>query len=221
MPDRGVTADARRWTVFVRTTSLNAAPSMIDHGIAQLTDTVMPAMSHLDGYLGMSFMIDRESGRGIVSTAWRNEELMRASADRVAPLRETAMRSFEASGPQIEAWEVAVMHRATHARAGSCVRATWLAMDSADVADAVDTFKHGTLARIEDLPGFCSASLFVNRAEGRAVTTVGYADTAAIQRSREGANALREQASREMTAQILDVAEFDLALAHLHVPEMI
>jgi heme-degrading monooxygenase HmoA len=207
--------------VFARSTLINAQPSMIDDGIAHVRDTVMPALSHMDGYLGLSFMVDRETGRGIVTTGWRSEDALRDSADRVIAVRDDAVRAFGASGAEVEGWEVAVMHRAHHSHSGTCMRATWLRLNSGDLADAIETFKHGTLAKIEDLPGFCSASLFVNRAEGRAVTTVGYDDRSSLEYSREGANAVREQAARQMDAHILEVAEFELALAHLHVPEMV
>jgi len=194
---------------------------MIDDGISHVRDAVMPALSHLDGYLGLSLMIDREKGRGIVTTAWRSEDAMRDSADRVMAIRDAAVSAFGASRADVDGWEVAVMHRAHHAREGSCVRASWLRLGKDDVADAIETFKHGTLAKIEDLPGFCSASLFINRAEGRAVTTVGYDDRSSLEYSREGANAVRDEAARQMEADVLDVAEFELALAHLHVPEMV
>ncbi len=207
--------------MFARSTSINAQPSMIDQGIAHVRDTVMPALSHLDGYLGLSLMVDRETGRGIVTSGWRSEDAMRDSTERALVIRDAAVRAFGASGADVEGWEVVVMHRAHHARPGGCTRVTWLSLDEADLADAIETFKHGTLAKIEDLPGFCSASLFINRVEGRAVTTVGYDDRSSLEYSREGANAVREQAARQMEAHILEVAEFELALAHLHVPEMV
>lgn len=207
--------------MFARSTSINAQPSMIDQGIAHVRDTVMPALSHLDGYLGLSLMVDRETGRGIVTSGWRSEDAMRDSTEPVMVIRDAAVRAFGASGADVEGWEVVVMHRAHHARQGGCTRATWLRLDKADIADAIETFKHGTLAKIEDLPGFCSASLFISREEGRAVTTVGYDDRSSLEYSREGANAVREQAARQMDAHILEVAEFELALAHLHVPEMV
>jgi len=194
---------------------------MIDDGIAHVRDTVMPALSHLGGYLGLSLLLDRESGRGIVTTAWRSEDAMRDSDNRVLAIRAAAVRAFGASGAEVEEWEVAVMHRAHHARQGSWMRASWLRLDKGDFADAIETFKHGTLAKIEDLPGFCSASLFTNGAEGRAVTTVGYDDRSSLEYSRDGANAVREQAASQMDAHILDVAEFELALAHLHLPELV
>jgi heme-degrading monooxygenase HmoA len=207
--------------VFARSTSINAQLSMIDNGVAHVRDTVMPGLSHIDGYLGLSLMMDRESGRGIVTSAWRSEDAMRGSGDRVMALRDDAVRTFGASGADVEEWEVVVMHRAHHAQDGTWMRATWFGLDDTELADAIETFKSGTLAKIEDLPGFCSASLMVNRAERRAVTTVGYDDRSSLEYSREGANAVRDQAARQMDAHILEVAEFELALAHLHVPEMV
>jgi heme-degrading monooxygenase HmoA len=207
--------------MFARSSMINGQPSMIEDGIAHVRDSVMPALSHMEGFLGISLMVDRESGRCITTTAWRSEEAMNASAERVMSMRDEAARMLGASSSSVDQWEVAVMHRAHHAREGTCTRVTWLRMDAAGMADAVETFKHGTLAKIEDLPGFCSASLFVNRADGRTVTTVGYDDRSSLEYSREGANAVREQAAREMDANIMEVAEFELALAHLHVPEMV
>ena len=101
------------------------------------------------------------------------------------------------------------------------MRSTWLGMGGDDFSAAIETFKSGTLAKIEDLPGFCSASLLVNRAEQRAVTTVGYDDRSSLEYSREGASAVRDQAARQMDAHLLGVAEFELVLAHLHIPEMV
>ena len=207
--------------MFARSTSINAQLSTIDDGIAHVRDTVMPALSHIDGYLGLSLMVDRLAGRGIVTTAWRSRDVMGGSADRVSAVRDDAVRAFGASGAGVDEWEVVVMHRAHHAREGTSMRVTWVDLDDADIVQAIETFKQGTLAKIEDLPGFCSASLMVNRPDGRAVTTVGYDDRSCLEYSRQGADAVRNQAARQMDARVLEVAEFELALAHLHLPEMV
>lgn len=207
--------------MFVRSTSVTAQPSMLEAGIAHVGDSVMSALSHLDGYLGVSLMIDRGAGRGILTSGWRSEDALRHSVDRVNAVGDSAVRTFGAPGAEVEEWEVAVMHRAHHAREGTWMRVTWLGVDNDAVAEAVETFKSGTLAKIEDLPGFCSASLMVNRAEGRAVTTVGYDDRSSLEYSREEASAVRDQSARQVDARILEVAEFELVLAHLHVPEMV
>lgn len=206
--------------MFARSTTIMAQSSMIDAGIAHVRDTVMPAMSHIEGFVGLSLMIERQTGRCIATSAWQTGQAMRASSDRVVAIRDTAAAAF--GGPAtVEEWEVVVLHRAHHARPGTCMRATWTRTDPGHVEDAVDVFKFGTLANIEDLPGFCSASLMINRTDGRAVTTVAYDDPVALAASRERGAAVRQEAAHEAEAEILDVAEFDLEIAHLHVPETV
>jgi uncharacterized protein (DUF934 family) len=77
-----------------------------------------------------------------------------------------------------------------------------------------------TLPALENLEGFCSASLMVNREAGRAVGSVVYDSIDAMHRSREQAGAIRAKTIQEAGTEVLDVGEFELAIAHLNVPEM-
>jgi heme-degrading monooxygenase HmoA len=206
--------------VFARSTTIHAQPSMIEAGIAHVRDTSMPAMSHIDGFLGLSLMVDRMSGQCIATSAWRTEDAMRASANRVTSIRDEAAQVFGGT-TTVEEWEIAVMHRAHHARQGTCMRVTWSRLDAEHMAEALDVFKFGTIAKIEDLPGFCSASLLVNQARGRACIGVAFDDRSALEHSREAGAAVRDEAAKQADADITDVAEFDLVLAHLRVPELV
>jgi hypothetical protein len=60
----------------------------------------------------------------------------------------------------------------------------------------------------------------VNRETGRAVLSATYDSRDAIVRTREQASALRSSGTLQAGAQVTDIAEFELALAHLRVPEM-
>lgn len=206
--------------MFARSSTINAQTARLDAGIAYVSDTVMPAMSHIPGFVGLSLMVNRDSGRCIASSAWRDEAAMKASSDRASAIRDGAATAFGGSA-EVEEWEVVVMHRAHHARTGSCMRVTWLAADPDSVDEAVETFKHGTLAKIEDLPGFCSASLMVNKGAGRAVVSVGYDDRDAMGLSRDPGARVRAEVSEATGSDVLDVAEFDLVIAHMHIPELV
>lgn len=208
--------------VFARSSTLHADPSLMAAGIAHTSDTALPAMSHIDGFVGLSLMVDRDTpGRCVVTSAWRTEETMYAGAERVRPIRDAAAEAFGARTVETWPWEVAVMHRAHHARPGTCMRAVWTRTAPARMDEAVELFKFDTLAKIEDLPGFCSASLLVSRKFSLAVVTVGYDDPEALAASREAGAALRNDATAQTASDIIDVSEFDLEIAHLHVPETV
>ena len=205
--------------MHARSTTFRARQVAIDDGIAFLRDEVMPAAMAMTGCTGLSMMADRRSGRCIATTAWDAADHMRASAGLMAPMRERAAAVMSAD-PFVEEWEIASVHRAHTSHDGACVRATWMWLEPGMVDHAVDTYRMVTLPRMQDLEGFCSASLFVDRELGRAVSSVTYDSHEAMNRSREAARTIRMGSARDAHAQVLDVAEFDLVLAHLRVREM-
>jgi len=77
------------------------------------------------------------------------------------------------------------------------------------------------LPKLEALNGFCSASLMVNRETGRSVSAASYESRADMEASREQTNQIRTAATQQAKATVLEVAEFELAVAHLRVPELV
>ena len=63
----------------------NPRPSMMGSRIVR--DEVMPALQAMDGYVGLSLLVDRESGQCIATSAWETEDAMRVEhgARRAAP----------------------------------------------------------------------------------------------------------------------------------------
>jgi len=206
--------------VYARSTTLLAQPGRIDEGIAYAEDEVMPALMAMDSCIGLSMICDRDSGRCIITSAWSTEGGMTATEETVQPLRDRAADIFGAE-PSVDRWEIAVLHRHSYAADSSCVRCTWFTMDPADLDDAIDTYRMATLPALEEMDGFCSASLMVDRASGRAVSSSMFESREAMVASRAAADELRTRTASDMGASVDDICEFDLALAHLHVPEMV
>jgi len=205
--------------VYARSTMIPANTSAIDTGIAQVRDEVQPALAQLDGFVGLSMMVDRESGMCIATSAWRDAASMHASKSQVQIVRNRAAEILGGS-PVVEEWEIAVMHRDHATHEGACVRSAWLRADLNRMDEAIDTFRMVALPRIEALDGFCSASFMVDRNTGRAVSSSCFTSRAAMEASREMAAQIRTDGTRQANAEVLDVREFDLVLAHLRVPEM-
>jgi heme-degrading monooxygenase HmoA len=205
--------------VYARSTTVQAQPSSIDDGIAYIRDEVMPALQAMEGYIGLSLLVDRESGRCITTSAWETEEALSTSTEQVAPLRERAAEVF-GGDVSVDQWEVGALHRDHRSSDGACVRATWMKVPQGQIDRAIEFYRTDVLPALEDLEGFCSASLLLNRSTGRSVSSSTFDSREAMDRNREQATELRNARTRELGADIIDVGEFELAIAHLRVPEM-
>ena len=206
--------------MFARSTTFQARPESIDAGVAYIRDDVMPVIQEMEGCIGLSMLVDRQSGRCIATSAWQSTEAMRATDERLQPIRDRAGEILGGS-PQVEEWEIAYLHRDHRSPDGACVRATWTRCEPAQLDGAIDIYKTSILPAMEQLDGFCSASLLVSRDSGRAVSSVTYDSIAAMERTRDAADSLRSASARDAGVEVLEVGEFELALAHLRVPEMV
>jgi heme-degrading monooxygenase HmoA len=207
--------------VHARSTTVQAQPSSIDAGLAHIRDDVMPAVQAIDGCVGISVLMDRDSGRCIITTAWETDDAMRASAEKASQLRDSAAEKFDGNVEKIEEWEIGVLHRDHQSGAGACARATWVKGDPALAEQNIEYYKTSVLPDLENLDGFCSASLLIDRATGCGVSTATFDSREAMERNRDEALALKAAKMREVGVEELDEREFELALAHLRVPELV
>jgi heme-degrading monooxygenase HmoA len=198
---------------------MEAMPSSVDAGVAYVRDKVMPLLEGLEGYIGLSLLADRSSGRCITTSAWESEDAMRASAQAVQEVRNRAVEIFGGGSPTVDEWEIAVLHREHEAGDGACVRVTWANVDPGQVDAGVEVFK-AALPAMQELEGHCSASLLVDRTTGRGVSSVAYASADAMERNQAEMDRLKGSVSEEAAAQIVDEHDFELVIAHLRVPEM-
>jgi hypothetical protein len=145
---------------------------------------------------------------------------MAASAEMVRESRQQAAEMLRADAVDVTDWEIAALHRAHAAGDGACARVVWVDMDPARMSDMVDAFRMTLMPNMEGAEGFCSVSLMVNRSTGRACWTVTFESRAALEGTRERAMAGREQFGPATGAQFTDIAECEVVMAHLRVPEM-
>jgi hypothetical protein len=206
--------------MFARSTTMRGNPQAVDDLVASVRDEVMPAITQLDGFVGLSLLVDRDAGRCIATSAWETEEAMHASAERVRPVCERAAEAFSAT-VEVHEWEIAVLHRAHRVGDGACVRVTWTRTEPGNLDRVVDAYQASLMPWWEQTPGFCSNSFLVNRRDGRCASAVVFESREAMAHTRDQFTTLREEFVQKMGMEILEVAEFDLALAHLRVPETI
>jgi heme-degrading monooxygenase HmoA len=207
--------------MYARTTTITADPKRMHEGIADVRDNVMPAVAEMDGYTGLSMLVDRTSGRCIVTTGWESAEAVAASRDKVMEMRKRAADRFGTRDTEVQEWEIAVMHRLHHATDDSCARVAWSRIDPARTEETLDAFRSQIIPRMDDVPGFCSLSLLIDRQAGLGSVTSVYTDRAAMEATRGQIDQMREEFTRQMGVQITEEAEFDVVLHSLRVPELV
>lgn len=122
--------------------------------------------------------------------------------------------------PRVDEWRILALHRAHHAPEGAWVRSTWLKLEPERINAALRFCRESVLPAIEELEGFCSASVMADARSRRAVISASYDSAEAVEHNREAARSLRTARLRELGADQLDVGEFELKIARLRVPEM-
>ena len=206
--------------MYARTNTVRTDPRTIDEGIANVRDEAMPLVQGLDGCIGLSMLVDPASGRCIVTTAWRTEEAMHASEQGVRASRERAAQIF-GEMPTVAEWEIAVMHRVHETGEGARTRVIWGHTEPGHLDDLLSVFRMTTMPKMEELTGFASCNMMVDRASGHTALAVTYDSADTMRQANDRAVALRREASAAMGMEIDEVAEFDLVLAHLRVPETV
>ncbi|MDR3661463.1 MAG: hypothetical protein P4L86_13935 [Mycobacterium sp.] len=76
--------------MFARSTTMMAQLGCIDAGTAHLRNEAMPALRDMTGWIGLSLLVDRQTGRCIMTSAWDSEDAMLASSESAAPQRKCA-----------------------------------------------------------------------------------------------------------------------------------
>ena len=206
--------------MYARSTTMRVRPEVVGDLTAVVRDEIMPMVTRLDGCVGLSLLSDRDAGRCIVTSAWETEDAMHASAERIRASREGVAERFRTT-PEVREWEIAVLHRAHRAGDGACARVTWARTGASNLDRVTDAYRESLMPWWEETPGFCSNSLMVDRRDGRCASAVVFDSREAMSHTRDQFTTLREEFANRMGMEILEVAEFDLALAHLRVPETV
>jgi quinol monooxygenase YgiN len=198
--------------VFARSTTVQVRPRSLDAAVARVRDDVMPAVPATEGCLGLSMLVNPTSGRCIVTSAWQTEKAMTAD-QRLQSLVDRATTG--SAMPEVEDWEIGVLHRDHTSGPGAWVRVSWVHVEPEQVDRLADVYRTVLLPKIVEFEGFCSASVLLDRPSGHAVSSVTFDSYQAMRTTRTLAVGMREHVDGE----VLEVDELQLALAHLGVSE--
>jgi quinol monooxygenase YgiN len=206
--------------MYARSTTFRGDPSALDDLIAYVRDKTLPAVRQMDGCLGLSLLVDRHTGGCIATTSWTDADAMHRSADAMRSIRDTALQEARGTETDVEEWSIDVLHRRHFAPEGAATRVIRTRGPAGPLAEVIEGFRTIVVPRAEQLPGFCSTSLLVDHDLGRCAIATTYENRQTMSRAKGQAVAIREEYVDRMGMHVVDVAEYDLVVAGLRVPEM-
>ena len=204
--------------MFARSTTITGDPAAVGAAIDYVRDEVMPSVTQMDGCWGLSLVVERESGRCIATSSWISQDAMTRTDDHLAPQRAHLGRLLGGRA-LVEEWGVALMHRDHASRDGASCRVTWA--KTCDVTALVEAVRDELLPTIERVDGFCSTSMFVDRSRGQVCMTVTFDSRRAVRATRDLEREHRALLGERVDVVFEEVAELELVLAHLRVPELV
>jgi heme-degrading monooxygenase HmoA len=203
-----------------RSNTVRIDPTALDRLTAFVREDVMGMYRDMDGFVGLSVLADRGSGRCIITTAWESEDAMHATDAKADASRSEILKELGGGSFQVELWDVVAMHRLHETREGACARVIYAHGMAGTLEETVDTWRATVQPALDRLPGFCSVSLLADRGSQRAVASTVYESREARDANASAASALRDQFRAAVGMTVDEVAEFDVVLAHLRVPEL-
>ncbi len=95
--------------MYARVSTFQAAQAMLDSGLSNVQDVVLPGLRELRGFVHGYWLADRQGAEVIAVTLWETEEDMQASANVINQLRQQAMSAAGITAPPtIKEYEVLV-----------------------------------------------------------------------------------------------------------------
>jgi hypothetical protein len=193
-------------------------PAKIDELVAFTRDEIQPVVDGLPGSHGLGMWVNRKTGDVVVSTAWQDEAALKASDERLAPLRAEALRRFGSAEPRIEILEPVLIWQRDPSQVGQWTRAAEVRHPVDRLVENLASFKEHTLPAILEFPGVSTVALMANRTTGLTVLNVAYATDAEFEASRDRAATLRSESMARLGASVERVTEMQVAIAGIRPP---
>ncbi len=94
--------------MFARVSTYQGSPQQIDEGLDHARQNILPRVQEVEGFEGVHYLVDRQSGRALSMTLWESEEAMRASEEEANMLRGESAEATGATVEGVKRYEVAI-----------------------------------------------------------------------------------------------------------------
>ena len=94
--------------MFARVSTYLGDPAQIDQGLNHARENILPRVKQVDGFEGVYYLVDRQSGKALTITLWGSEDALRASEEEANRLRTESAESASATIENVDRYEVGI-----------------------------------------------------------------------------------------------------------------
>jgi hypothetical protein len=92
--------------MFARVTQFNIRPESLQQGYLQIEEHLVPALRMQRGYSGDLLLVNKEDGKMLAVTLWKDEQLMHATDEASHWFRAFGAEAFDGKVEDVETYEV-------------------------------------------------------------------------------------------------------------------
>lgn len=206
--------------MFARSMSGREEWAKIENTIPFVRERMEPAVTSIDGNVGLVLLLALHSQRFIVISGWQDEAAMRASDDTIAPLRAEAAEQLGGT-TSVKEWEVAALRNTSSLRPGNWVSVSLRQRDAAELDAIVSAFRSTVLPATAELRGCQGAVLLLNRESGRVAVAVTFESYTALHGAHKSGAPLHDLSVAGVSLPADDITEYEVDTAELSLPASI
>lgn len=94
--------------MYARVSDIRGPSDLIDGGVANFRDNILPAIKAMSGFSRAYLLVDRESGRTLAISIWHDTEAMKASEEAATRLRNDAATDMGFTGLDVSRYEIVI-----------------------------------------------------------------------------------------------------------------
>ncbi len=92
--------------MFARMNTFEGSPDRLDDALRKVREAVLPQLQQQDGYKGMMFLANYQSGELQLMSFWENSHAMRASEEEANRLRADVAEAGDQEIARVERYDV-------------------------------------------------------------------------------------------------------------------
>jgi heme-degrading monooxygenase HmoA len=178
--------------MFARVITFRGAEH-IEDGVTFVREKVLPVISGLQGYKGLTISADRSAPLVGILSLWESEDARKASE---AALNDARQEGNAVIGGQmtVENYEEVMAEMAGQPGPGAALLVQRVSMDPGVMKDNEAFFAREVAPRIKANPGFVGLRQLVDRDAGRAIVGTMWSDRSALDAALADAESRRDEA---------------------------